>query len=302
MARSSRTMRQLTKSRRRSGVAVPGTLPTCRQRTFLVISACSCSCSSPAVIAAAGDTTGAEDFCPAASTSHIARRLRLAGAAVAAELSPSPRSAARSAARSGAAGGGGGGGGGGGAGADALPPPSLSRAFSRERERLRRSFFFGERERLRDSFFSFLSRFSRLGDLRGKQAGSDLGQLALSLWRPLSAPDRSSGCPRLRTASANQPVGRRWTACGAWFRHRQWTGSGCASPSSASAAPRRRCRPSPSPSPASASCAGARGCRRCPRSGYASPCGPRANLSPSLLGLSRASRRGCDRLLVRGGS
>ena len=107
------------------------------------------------------------------------------------------------------------------------------------------------------------------------KAASDLGQLALR--RPLSAQDRSPGCPRLRPAAAKQPVGRRWHPghiCGAWYRRRQRTGSGSASPSCASAAPRRRCppSPSPSPSPASASCAGARGCRRCPRSGCASPC------------------------------
>ena len=107
------------------------------------------------------------------------------------------------------------------------------------------------------------------------KAASDLGQLALR--RPLSAADRSPGCPSLRPAAAKQPVGRRWHPghiCGAWYRRRQRTGSGSASPSCASAAPRRRCppSPSPSPSPASASCAGARGCRRCPRSGSASPC------------------------------
>ena len=107
------------------------------------------------------------------------------------------------------------------------------------------------------------------------KAASDLGQLALR--RPLSAQDRSPGCRRLRPAAAKQPVGRRWHPghiCGAWYRRRQRTGSGSASPSCASAAPRRRCppSPSPSPSPASASCAGARGCRRCPRSGCASPC------------------------------
>eukprot|EP00964_Phaeocystis_antarctica_P072938 scaffold44714_cov66-Phaeocystis_antarctica.AAC.2 len=234
------------------------------------MSACSCSCSRPAVIAAAGETTGAEAFCPAASTSHIARRLRFAGAAAAGVDSElRPRSAARSAARSGSAGGGGGGGGGG--GAAALPPPSLSRAFSRERERLCLAFFLGERLRL----------------LANKSA-SDLGQLALR--RPLSAQDRSPGCPRLRPAAAKQPVGRRWHPghiCGAWYRRRQRTGSGSASPSCASAAPRRRCppSPSPSPSPASASCAGARGCRRCPRSGCASPC------CHSLLAVAHAFAR-----------
>ena len=41
-----------------------------------------------------------------------------------------------------------------------------------------------------------------------KRAGSDLSQLALR--RPLSAPDHASRCPRLRPASANQPLGRRW--------------------------------------------------------------------------------------------
>ena len=36
------------------------------------------------------------------------------------------------------------------------------------------------------------------------------GQLALR--RPLSAPDRAPGCPKLRSASANQPFGPRWPA------------------------------------------------------------------------------------------
>ena len=36
------------------------------------------------------------------------------------------------------------------------------------------------------------------------------GQLALR--RPLSAPDRASGYPELRPASANQPLGPRWPA------------------------------------------------------------------------------------------
>ena len=43
-----------------------------------------------------------------------------------------------------------------------------------------------------------------------KQGGSDLGQLALR--RPLSGTDRASGCPELRPASANQPLGPRWPA------------------------------------------------------------------------------------------
>eukprot|EP00964_Phaeocystis_antarctica_P021447 scaffold11900_cov53-Phaeocystis_antarctica.AAC.1 len=41
-----------------------------------------------------------------------------------------------------------------------------------------------------------------------EQAGSDLGKLAPQ--RPLSAPDRASGCATLRPASANQPLGRLW--------------------------------------------------------------------------------------------
>ena len=108
--------------------------------------------------------------------------------------------------------------------------------------------------------------------MAANKAASDLGQLALR--RPLSAADRSPGCPRLRSAEVKQLSGGAGRPYGAWYRQRQRTGSGSASPSCASAAPRRRCppSPSPSPSPASASCAGARGCRRCPRSGCASPC------------------------------
>ena len=40
-----------------------------------------------------------------------------------------------------------------------------------------------------------------------KQGGSGFGQLALR--RPLSALDRASGCPELRPAPANQPLGPR---------------------------------------------------------------------------------------------
>eukprot|EP00964_Phaeocystis_antarctica_P129720 scaffold93599_cov63-Phaeocystis_antarctica.AAC.2 len=47
--------------------------------------------------------------------------------------------------------------------------------------------------------------------LCGKQGGSDLGQL------PLPVPDRASGCPELRPASANQPLGPRWPAVSALF-------------------------------------------------------------------------------------
>ena len=178
------------------------------------MSACSCSCSRPAVIAAAGETTGAEAFCPAASTSHIARRLRFAGAAAAGVDSElRPRSAARSAARSGPAGGGGGGGGG---GAAALPPPSLSRAFSRERERLRRlSFFLGERLRLRDAFFSFLSRFSRLGDLWWRQtrrrqtsASWRSGGLSQRQIAPQAAPGSGQPRPSSCRAALDGPMGR----------------------------------------------------------------------------------------------
>ena len=42
------------------------------------------------------------------------------------------------------------------------------------------------------------------------QAGSAVGQLALR--RPLSAPNHASGCPELRPASANQPLGPCWPA------------------------------------------------------------------------------------------
>ena len=52
-------------------------------------------------------------------------------------------------------------------------------------------------------------------DLCGKQGASDLGQLALR--RPLPVPDRASGCPELRPASANQPLGPRWPAISALF-------------------------------------------------------------------------------------
>ena len=51
--------------------------------------------------------------------------------------------------------------------------------------------------------------------LCGKQGGSDLGQLALR--RPLPVPERASGCPELRPASANQPLGPRWPAISALF-------------------------------------------------------------------------------------
>ena len=43
-----------------------------------------------------------------------------------------------------------------------------------------------------------------------RQAGSGVSELALR--RLLSAPDHASGCPRLRPASDNQPLGRRWPA------------------------------------------------------------------------------------------
>ena len=46
--------------------------------------------------------------------------------------------------------------------------------------------------------------------LCGKHGGSDLGQLAPR--RPLPVPDRASGGPELRPASANQPLGPRWPA------------------------------------------------------------------------------------------
>ena len=46
--------------------------------------------------------------------------------------------------------------------------------------------------------------------LRRKQGGAGFGQLALR--RLLSAPDRASGGPELRPASANQPLGPRWPA------------------------------------------------------------------------------------------
>ena len=46
--------------------------------------------------------------------------------------------------------------------------------------------------------------------LRRKQGGSAFGQLALR--RPLPAPDRALGCPKLQPASANQPDGPRWPA------------------------------------------------------------------------------------------
>ena len=51
-----------------------------------------------------------------------------------------------------------------------------------------------------------------------KQAGSGYGQLALR--RLLSATDDASGCPRLRPASANLPLGRLWPAVGALVRVR----------------------------------------------------------------------------------
>eukprot|EP00964_Phaeocystis_antarctica_P011033 scaffold6066_cov69-Phaeocystis_antarctica.AAC.4 len=51
--------------------------------------------------------------------------------------------------------------------------------------------------------------------LCGKQGGSDLGQLDLR--RLLSAPEHASGCPRLRPASANQPLGPLWPAIQALF-------------------------------------------------------------------------------------
>ena len=51
--------------------------------------------------------------------------------------------------------------------------------------------------------------------LCGKQGGSDLGQLALR--RPPSAPDRASGYPELRPASANRPLGPRWPAISVLF-------------------------------------------------------------------------------------
>ena len=50
-----------------------------------------------------------------------------------------------------------------------------------------------------------LEAIGRVGHLCGKQAGSGLGQLALR--RTLSAPDRAPGCPKPRSASANQPPG-----------------------------------------------------------------------------------------------
>ena len=53
----------------------------------------------------------------------------------------------------------------------------------------------------------------RAACLCGKQGGSDLGQLALR--RPLPVQDRASGCPELRPASANQPLGPRWPAISA---------------------------------------------------------------------------------------
>ena len=43
------------------------------------------------------------------------------------------------------------------------------------------------------------------GDLCRRQSGSGLGQLAL--WRLLSELDHASGCPKLRPAVANQPLG-----------------------------------------------------------------------------------------------
>eukprot|EP00964_Phaeocystis_antarctica_P070675 scaffold43060_cov56-Phaeocystis_antarctica.AAC.2 len=58
--------------------------------------------------------------------------------------------------------------------------------------------------------YSSLWNCVSLRHLCGKQGGSDLGQLALR--RPLSAPDRASGYPELRPASANQPLGPRWPA------------------------------------------------------------------------------------------
>ena len=49
---------------------------------------------------------------------------------------------------------------------------------------------------------------SVISSCRGKASWLRLGQLALR--RPLSAPDRASGRPELRPASANQPLGPRW--------------------------------------------------------------------------------------------
>ena len=123
-------MAPLMNARMISAVTLPVTLPTCRQRTFLVSSACSCSISSELVVAATGVTAGAAvAFWPSAPTSHIARRFRLAAP-----------------------------------GAAAVLPPSRSRRSRGElRERLR------ERERpglLRFSFFSFFSILrSRLSSL-----------------------------------------------------------------------------------------------------------------------------------------
>ena len=46
--------------------------------------------------------------------------------------------------------------------------------------------------------------------LRRKQAGSAFGQLGGG--RLLSAPEHAPGCPKLRPASADPPLGSRWPA------------------------------------------------------------------------------------------
>ena len=47
------------------------------------------------------------------------------------------------------------------------------------------------------------------------KAGSGFGRLALR--RPLSATEHVPGCPRLRPASADQPLGPRWPATPGWW-------------------------------------------------------------------------------------
>ena len=136
-------------------------------------------------------------------------------------------SAARSAAAAGAAAGADGadgadGGGGGGAVAAALLPPSLSRAFSRERERERLPFLLGERERLRDPFRSLRSFRSRFGDLGGKRAGSAHRQQALSgglLCQRQSAPQAAPGGAGSLGLSAVRPALAGPVRLG--FRHTQ---------------------------------------------------------------------------------
>jgi len=129
------------------------------------------------------------------AASSAARSAAAAGAAAAAAAAAGAAGAAT--------------GGGGGAVAAALLPPSLSRAFSGERERERLPFRLGERERLRDPFRSLRSFRSRFGDLGGKRAGSAHRQQALSgglLCQRQSAPQAAPGGAGSFGLSAGRPA------------------------------------------------------------------------------------------------